>query len=189
MAEEDDPEAEEESEAEAVAEMEAPKGSWLKQFVILAILVLIGQGIVAYVLVTQQVLPKFMDEVEGETEQAAEEAMREAVVVDPPAIYEIDFTNERVLSPQDYHSIRFLSVKLKLELDSVETLALLGDDVIDAKVQALARKILTTTWYTEMDEVEERESLRQKLMTEVNASELLGAGSITRVYFRQFILQ
>jgi hypothetical protein len=65
MAEEEDPEADQVSEADAVAEMEAPKGSWLKQFVILAILVLIGQGVIAYVLVTQQVLPKFMDEIEG----------------------------------------------------------------------------------------------------------------------------
>ncbi|MDP6036915.1 MAG: flagellar basal body-associated FliL family protein, partial [Candidatus Latescibacteria bacterium] len=114
---------------------------------------------------------------------------REAVVVEPSAIYEVDFTNAKVLNPQDYHSIRFLSVKLKFELDSSETLSMLGDDVLAAKMQSVARQILTTTWYIEMDEVEERESLRQKLMTEVNASGLLGEGSVTGVYFQQFILQ
>ena len=130
-----------------------------------------------------------MDEIEGETERVVEEVMREAVVVEPLALYEIDFTNARVLNPQDFHSIRFLSVKLKLELDSSETLSLLDNKIVPVKVEAIARRVLTTTWYSDMDEVEERELLPQKLMAEVNASGLLGEGSVTGVYFMQFILQ
>ena len=77
------------------------------------------------------------------------------MVVEPLALYEIDFTNK----------------------------------IVSVKVEAIARRVLTTTWYSDMDEVEERELLRQKLMAEVNASGLLGEGSVTGVYFMQFILQ
>ena len=180
-------EEEEGSEADAVAEMEAPKGSWLKQFVILAILVLVGQGVIAYVLVTQQVLPKFEVEELGEGATAEpEEVMREAVVVAEPALHEIDFTNSRVLNP---HSIRFLSVFVILALDTPETRALLDDEIVAIKLEGVVRKILTTTWFTEMDEVEERESLREKIQTEINGSGLLAGGSVEEVYFKQFILQ
>ena len=77
------------------------------------------------------------------------------MVVEPLALYEIDFTNK----------------------------------IVSVKVEAIARRVLTTTWYSDMDEVEERELLRQKLMAEVNASGLLVEGSVTGVYFMQFILQ
>lgn len=183
-------EEEEGAEEEGVAEIEAPKGSWLKQFVILAAMVLIGQGVVAYVLVTQQVLPKFGVEEQGEGKaDEPEEVMREAVAVEQPHLYEIDFTNSRVLNPQDYHSIRFLSVHVIIELDTPETRALLDNEIISTKVNGIAREILTTTWYTEMDDVDEREALREKLKVEINASGLLAEGAVTGVYFRQFILQ
>lgn len=165
---------------------EEPKNPWLKQFMVLALVVLVGQGVVAYVLVTQQVLPKYFGE---DPEQAAAEAEggeREPVEVEPPVLYEI---GELLVNPQDFHSVRYLNVKITLRFDSQATLDRVTDDpVTPSELEDFVRRTLNGAFYRDIDESEERIALRQTLMTAINTSGLLGEGTVTAVYFTQFIL-
>ena len=162
------------------------KNPWLKQFLILALLVLVGQSVVVYVLVPQQILPKYLGEDAMQAAKEAEAQERDPVAVDAPVIYEI---GELLVNPQDFHTIRYLNVKITLELDSQETLGTLtGDPVAPTKLEDFVRRTLNGSYYREIDSAAERIALRQKLMAEINASGLLGEGSVTAVYFEQFIL-
>ena len=169
-------------------EPEGPKGAWLKQFVILAVLVLVGQSIVAYFLVTEQIVPGYFGQDEGSEEASEAKAMkREAVVVEAPILYSVE---EMIVNPQDYHTLRYLNVKMTLELDSQETLDLIkGDPVIPAKMLEVIRMAMNMTSFFEMDGASERGPLRQKVVSEINASGLLKEGTVNQVYFERFVAQ
>jgi len=169
--------------------LDEPKGAWLKQFIVLAVVVLIGQSIIAYVLVSYQIIPWYFGEEETTTEtvKEVEKVKREPVPVDPPILFPVD---EMTVNPQDYHTIRYLNIKLSLELDSPETLAFLeADPVVQTKLFEVIRNALNTTNYRELDDAEERGPLRQKLVAAINASELLAEGMVSNVYFERFIAQ
>jgi len=176
----------EQAEVDPVGE---PKGAWLKQFIILAVLVLVGQSIVAYVLVTQQIIPWYFGEDE-ETQQVHNEAKivkREPVPVEAPILFSID---EMTVNPQDYHTIRYLNIKMTLELDSQETFDYLKlETVAAAKIRETIREALNMTNFRELDDASERGPLRQKLAAKINASGLLNEGTVTNVYFERFIAQ
>lgn len=178
-----------ENEQDEVAEPEEPKAAWLKQFIILAVLVLVGQSIVAYVLVTHQIIPWYFGEDE-ESEQVQKEAeivKREPVIVEAPILYSID---EMTVNPQDYHTIRYLNIKMTLELDSQETFDFLKlETVVAAKLRETIREALNMTSFRELDDASERGPLRQKLAEKINASGLLNDGAVTNVYFERFIAQ
>jgi flagellar basal body-associated protein FliL len=158
----------------------------LKQFVILAVVMFIGQGVVAYFLVADRIMPKYLEPDETEVTQEIKKSERIAIPVTAPVLYEVD---DMVVNPQSGQVLRYLSIKVVLELNSPETLVLLGDPVVEAEVVDLIRKILNNINYNEINEADERDPLRQRLMTEINASGLLKTGSVTAVYFTQFILQ
>lgn len=181
--------AEEETEQEGQAsEAEEPKGAWLKQFIILAVLVLIGQSAVAYFLVSKQIIPWYFGEEESaEQVKTVKKMEREPVQVEPPILFDVP---EMTVNPLDYHTIRYLNVKMALALDSQETLAYLDDDVVAAaKLTELIRSTLNMTNYRELDEAKERGPLRQKLVNEINGSGLLKEGLVENVYFERFITQ
>jgi flagellar basal body-associated protein FliL len=177
-----------EEEEDSPEEPEGPKGAWLKQFVILAVLVLAGQSIVAYFLVTEQIVPGYFGQDDGSEEAIEAKAMkREAVVVEAPILYSVD---EMIVNPQDYHILRYLNVKMTLELDAQETLDLVkSDPVIPAKLLEVIRMTMNMTSFFEMDEARERGPLRQKVVSELNASGLLNDGSVDQVYFERFVAQ
>lgn len=182
-------EEENEQDGEQPDALDEPKGAWLKQFVVLAVVVLIGQSIIAYVLVSYQIIPWYFGEEEEAMEKVSEvqETKREPVPVEPPILYAVD---EMTVNPQDYHTIRYLNIKMSLELDAPETLALLeGDPVTETKLFEVIRNALNTTNYRELDDAEERGPLRLKLVAAINASELLNEGSVSNVYFERFIAQ
>ncbi len=166
-----------------------PKGAWLKQFIILAVLVLVGQSVVAYVLVTQQIIPWYLgeDETSEQVQKEAKNVKREPVPVDVPILFSID---EMTVNPQDYHTIRYLNIKMTLELDSQETFDFLKmDPVAGAKVRETIRETLNMTNFRELDDASERGPLRERLAAKVNASGLLNDGTVTNVYFERFIAQ
>ncbi|MCZ6634083.1 MAG: flagellar basal body-associated FliL family protein [bacterium] len=188
MAEEETEELDAEAEAGSEAMVEPPKGSWLKQFVILAILVLIGQGAVSYVLVTRQVKPKLthMEESDGTMKSAAVEE-RILVDIEEPLLHHFD---EMILNPADDQAIRYLNTVVIIELENEETADLLtSDNVLAIRVEDLIRQTLIQTRYIDLDEFSERDALREKLKTALNGSEMLLTGQVVAVYFKRFILQ
>ncbi|MBT4137051.1 MAG: flagellar basal body-associated FliL family protein [Candidatus Latescibacteria bacterium] len=187
MAEEEESEQEEEP-GEADMEADGPKGAWLKQFVILAVLVLIGQSVVAYFLVTEQIMPWYFGEEETtEAVKEAEALKREPVIVEAPVLYDVP---EMIVNPQDFHTIRYLNVKMSLEFDLQETLDMVeADPVTPAKLVEVIRTTLNMTSFYDMDEARERGPLRKKIADEVNESGLLGEGSVRKVNFERFVAQ
>ena len=180
---------EEAEEAESDVVDDGPKGAWLKQFIILAVLVLIGQSVVAYILVTQQIMPWYFGEEETieEAQAAAEVVKREAVPVEAPILYDVP---EMIVNPQDYHTLRYLNVKMALEMEAQETIDFLKTDpVAPAKLLEVIRQTLNTTSYYELDEARERGPLREKIATDINASGVLNEGIVNKVYFERFVAQ
>ena len=167
-------------------EMAEPKNPWLKQFVIIATLVFIGQGAVAYFLVADRIMPKYLEPDGTEVAQEIKKIERVAIPVTAPVLYEVD---DMIVNPQSGQVLRYLSIKIVLDLDAPETLLVLGDPIVETEVVDLIRKLLNNTHYNEINEADERDTLRQRLMTEINASGLLKTGSVTAIYFTQFVLQ
>ncbi|MDP6730434.1 MAG: flagellar basal body-associated FliL family protein [SAR324 cluster bacterium] len=188
MAEEEPEEMDAEAEADSELMAEPPKGTWIKQFVILAILVLIGQGAVSYVLVTRQVRPKLMSMEEGdETMKTAKIEERILVDIEEPLLHHFA---EMILNPADEQAIRYLNTLVSIELENQETMDLLiADDVLAIKMEDLIRQTLIQTRYIDLDEYSERDALKEKLKTVLNGSELLQTGQVMAVYFKRFILQ
>jgi flagellar basal body-associated protein FliL len=169
--------------ADESAEPDGPKGAWLKQFVILAVFVMLGQSAVAYFLVKQEIIPWYFD-VEGKEGSVGE---TEAVIVEAPVIYEVA---EMIVNPQDYHTLRYLNIKMALELDSQATLDKMKEDpVIPARLVEVVRTTLNMTSFYQMDEARERGPLRKRLAEEINASGVLKEGSVKTVYFQRFVAQ
>jgi flagellar basal body-associated protein FliL len=182
-------EEEEATEGEVAVEPEGPKGAWLKQFVILAVLVLVGQSVVAYFLVTEQIVPGYLEVEAEESGEVIEVKVmkREPVIVEAPVLYSVE---EMIVNPQDYYTLRYLNVKMSLGLDAQETLDLIEiDPVVPAKLLEVIRATLNMTSFYEMDEARERVPLRQRLAAEINASGLLKEGSVSNVYFERFVAQ
>lgn len=188
MAEEEEAEQDSEAQGEASMDTNGPKGAWLKQFVILAVLVLIGQSVVAYFLVTEQIMPWYFGEEESvEAVKEAEEMKREPVLVEAPILYDVP---EMIVNPQDFHTIRYLNVKMALEFDAQETLdAVEADPVTPAKLVEVIRTTLNMTSFYDLDDAKERGPLREKIAEDVNASGLLGEGTVSKVYFERFVAQ
>lgn len=186
MAEEEEEQSEDAE--DAGADEDEPKGAWLKQFVILAILVLIGQSVVAYFLVTEQIIPWYFGEEESaEAAIEAQEVKREPVLVEAPILYDVP---EMIVNPQDFHTLRYLNVKMSVEFDLQETLdAVKADPVTPAKLLEVIRTTLNMTSFYDLDEARERGPLRLKIAEDLNASGLLGDGSVSNVYFERFVAQ
>ena len=177
----------EEAEDEELPEEDAG-GSRLKQFLVLAILVLVGQMAVTYVLVTRLVLPKqAMEAAEGDTAQKGVLAEPEEIAIETPVLYEFE---EMVMNPMDDQAIRYLNTKIAVELDNQSVLDELKDNkVVAAQIAELVRRTLNTTYYHQMDEPKERRRLREVLKKRLNESLILKTGEVSAVYFERFIVQ
>ena len=171
---------------EGAATDDTAGGNWLRQFVILAVLVLICQSVVAYVLVSRQILPQFGEE-DGQTLKEAEVTDRDLIEITPPLMFSFD---EMVVNPLDDGVIRYLNTKISMEVDIQEALDLLKENqVVATKVEDLVRQTLKMTPYRDMDQVSERKPLKAKLLARLNGSELLGEAEVLAIYFERFILQ
>ena len=164
------------------------KSPWMKPFVILAVLAMIGQVVVVYMLVTYVIKPRYLGEEQvSEAGEVKPVVQRDAVPVAAPFVYAVP---DMTLNPQDDFTLPYLNVKIALEVDSQQTLNLItGDPVVGTQLRALIQDLLNQTGYREMDTSEKREPLRQRMMNAINSSGLLNAGSVTGVYFERFILQ
>lgn len=163
------------------------KNPWVKPAIILVLLVLIGQLAVVYVLVVYQIKPRYLGEEQVDEIGEVKPVQRDVVPVAAPFLYDVP---DMTVNPQDEYTLRYLNVKMALEVDSQQTLSLLNDDpVVATRLLALLRDVLGQTPHREMDTSEKREPLRQRVMTAINTSGLLNAGSVTGVYFQRFILQ
>ncbi|MDP6779745.1 MAG: flagellar basal body-associated FliL family protein [Candidatus Latescibacteria bacterium] len=184
MAEEDV----EELEGEEGGPPPAPKRSRLGQFILLAAVVLLGQSAVAYVLVTRFVLPKHemnMGEEAGKVVKQAP-AEREKIPVDMPFLYA--FKDDLLLNPSDEEALRFLSVKVILELDNEGAWVEIQSSVLASKVRDEIFLALNAIPYTDMNEAKERLQIRETLKDRINAAGLLKSGEVKGVFFERFIL-
>ena len=181
--------AEEEAEAaedqEGYVPPEDAGPSRLPQFIILIMVILLGQAAAGYVLITRVYYPGMSDEAE-EGEMIENPAERPVFEIDEPRLFALP---EMILNPPDDEGIRFLSAAVTLEFDTAEALAELESGLIAAQLQDLILAKLSQTPFTDMDEAEERTALKERLREEVNAAALLEAGEVTQVYFERFILQ
>ena len=181
--------AEEEEEAGEEEEIsEAPSGSWIKQFVILAGVVLILQIVLSYVLVTRQVQPKLeISASENGEPRVLSEAEIEVIPVDAPVIFPLV---DMLLNPSDDQTIRYLNTKISLELDSQELMDRLKEDPVTvAQIEEFVRETLNKTYFSKMNEPDERIVARENLKNLLNESGLLGEGLVSSVYFERFIMQ
>ena len=183
MAEEDVEDQEEEA-----GQPPAPKRSRLGQFILLAAVVLLGQSAVAYVLVTRFVLPKHQMNMGEESGKVVEQASaeREKIPVDIPFLYL--FKDDLLLNPSDEEALRFLSVKVILELSNEAAWVELQSMVLASEVRDELFLALNAIPYSGMDEAEERLKIRDTLKDRINASGLLKSGEVKGVLFERFIL-
>jgi len=165
----------------------AQRGSRLKQFLVLAVLILVLQSAVAYVLVTLLVLPE-VREPEEVTETVRQKTAEDwpQVPIEQPLLYDM---GDMILNPKDPETLRFLSTRVVLRVDSPDVLDELDDKLIASKVTDFVRDVLSATPTLRMNLVDERKGLRDKLKAEINASGILESGQVTAVYFKHFVLQ
>ncbi len=113
----------------------APKASRLKQFVLLAVLVLAAQSAITYVLVTKFLLSQMGEEQTETTETATVKDWPE-VDIDALVLHDV---GELVLNPKDEETMRYLSTHVVLQLESEDVKAELEDKIVAAKIRELVR--------------------------------------------------
>ena len=183
--------AEEDPEQEEGEEEEEPKGSRLKQFIILAIIVLLGQSAIAYVVVTRLILPKqevSNGEGEGQVVSRVSSGEREEIPIEDPLLFRFD----RILvNLQDEYALRYLSTKVAIELENLETFdeLIAEDGIVMVEVKDLIYRTLNQMPVSQTDEAHERKKVRDILRERINASGLLENGEVTAVYFEVFVVQ
>ncbi len=176
-------EAAEDQEGDLPPEDSGP--SRLPQFIVLIVVILLGQAAAGYVLITKVYYPGLSGDVEEEemTENPKERPIFE---IDQPLLFPLQ---EMILNPPDDEGIRFLSAAVTLELDTEEAIAELEEGLLATQVQDLILSKLSQTEFSDMDEAEERAALKERLRDEVNASSLIETGEVIQIYFERFILQ
>lgn len=181
--------SDEQAEGEAPVPV-VPKGSRTNQFIVLAVIVLIGQAAIAYVLVNRAkgVLDDRQEATSDEKGKKAKEkpADREEVLIPTPFLY--PFEEAILVNPVDDNALRFLNAKIILRLASQEALTRMQEDrVIASRVRSRITQTFNNTYFNQMDEAEERNKLREVLRQQINAPDLLNE-QVEAVYFQQFIL-
>ena len=164
----------------------SPKGSRLKQFVILAIVVLAMQSAVAYVLVTRFVLPEPAEEESESGEQVSAAEAWPKVPIDEPILYDM---GDMILNPTDPDNLTFVAARIVLELDAEDALYELGDKLIASRAHDFVRQVLASTAVDDMDSPADRKALREVVKTRFNESGILEGGQVTSVYFSHFVIQ
>lgn len=180
MAEEEGPSEDEEVPPE-------PKGSRLNQFIILAVVVLLCQSALAYVLVTHYVIPRQRAALGLEEEETTTlaKARREVVPVNVPPVYPME---EILVNPMDKSELRYLNCLVSLELENEDVLAELQDKLVATRVRDLVFRTLGTIPVSKMETTEQRQAIKQVLKDRINESGLLTSGEVTGILFERFVL-
>tara|TARA_B100001123_G_scaffold439613_1_gene576832 strand:- start:12 stop:671 length:660 start_codon:yes stop_codon:yes gene_type:complete len=187
VAEEQEQEEQEEEPVEA-----APPSSRVNQLVVLVIVVLIGQGAIAYMLINKIILPK---QRAADTEKAGdvlpESELREAEKI-PVKVPLLQIFEEILLNPRDEAGVRFLRVQVIVEVENEEVWGEMQEaagKVIVAQIRELLARTMNNMLFHMLDGPEDRVKLREKLKGVINDSGLLVNGEVKSVYFGRFILQ
>ena len=189
MAEEEE-EGQEEQEQEPVEA--APPSSRFNQFVVLVIVVLIGQGALAYMLINKIILPKQRAadaEEAGEVLPESELGELEKIPVKVPLL---QIFEEILLNPRDEAGVRFLRVQVIVEVENEEVWGEMQEaagKVTVAQIRELLARTMNNMLFHMLDGPEDRVKLREKLKGVINDSGLLVNGEVKSVYFGRFILQ
>ena len=173
-----------------IEEQEAPKNSRLGQFIILTVVVLLGQGVVAYMLVSRFIIPKKQaaagEEMAGTTERVSV-SERPRVRVEAPVLY-ADL-EEIQANPRDDEALRFLNAKIILQMDGQAALEEMGEQVVSSRVRELIIQRLATMPFTGINSAQGRGKLREAIKKWINESGFLKTGEVVAVYFEHFIVQ
>ena len=180
----------EEEEAERGEEGEAPPkegpSSRLSQFIVLIFVILLGQGVAAFYLITQVYYPGLIEE-PPEEEGQVKERERPIFEIEQPRLVDLD---EMVMNPPDDSGIRFLMAKVTVEVDTDEALVVLEDPLAETQLHDLVFGLLASTSFRRLDEAEDRQRIKVRIKDEINGSPLLkDLGEVTTVYFKRFVLQ
>ena len=161
-------------------------GSRLAQFIVLIFVILLGQGAAGYYLITQVYYPGLIE--------VSEEEIEASRTRDRP-VFEIDELHlvplaEMVMNPPSNEGIRFLTAKVTIEVDSPDARAVFDDPLAGTQLHDLVFGVLAITKFSDMDEAEERETIKARLKEEINKSPLFpDGGEVTNVYFERFVIQ
>ena len=180
--------ADEEGQEEEESLPPEPKGSRLNQFIVLAVIVLLCQSALAYVLVTRFVIPQrraAMGLDEGESTETVARVEREIVAINVPLMYRLE---EILVNPMDESALRYLNVLITFEVDSEEVLEELKDKLVATRVRDLVFRTLGNTPVTELDTTEKRQAVKAVIQKRVNESGILTTGEVTGILFERFIL-
>lgn len=115
---------------------------------------------------------------------AAGQSQREHVVADgkPRPIYTID---NLVLNPAQSGGTRFLMLAVAFELSGADREAAMK--ARESEVRDTVLRILGEKTVAQLSEVSQRDTLKAQLQAAVGSK--LGAGSVTQVFFPQFVIQ
>jgi flagellar basal body-associated protein FliL len=185
-------EEEQEEKEDDVPVEAAPPSSRVNQFVVLVIVVLIGQGALAYMLVNKIVVPKQRAaDAEEAGEVLPETELGEADKI-PVKIPLLQTFEEILLNPRDEAGIRFLRVQVIVEVENEEVLGEMQESagkVTVVQLRELLARTMNNMPFHMLDGPEDRVKLRENLKGVINESGLLVNGEVKHVYFGRFILQ
>lgn len=191
MAEEAEEQEGQETEGEAGPAPAPPKKSKFGQFVVLALIILVGQAAAVYFLVNKSLLPKLRPE-EAEDGQAMATANRADVPeipIDVPFLFPLATGADGILvNPVDPIMIRFLSAQVMLQMNSQEGLDEISDPVKARKVREVVRRTLANMRFDKLDAPEEREAMRDTVKFRINRSLVLEIGEVESVFFPMYVL-
>ena len=167
-----------------------PRRSRVKQFVVLAIVILVGQGAAVYFLLNKTLLPKLMPEEEDPDKQVVSRSAEvPRIPIDTPFLVPLATGKDEILvNPVDEVMVRFLNAQVMVQMTSEAGRQEMGDPVKLQKVRDLVRRTLANTPYERMDEPDERQALRDVVKDRINESGLLEIGQVERVFFHRFVL-
>lgn len=180
--------ADEEGQEEEEGVAPEPTSSRLNQFIILAVIVLLCQSALAYVLVTRYVIPMRRAALgldEGELTATVTKAKREIVPINVPPVYRLE---EILVNPIDETALRFLNVLVTFELENEEMLQELEDKLVSTRVRGLVFKTLGSMPVSDMESSKKRQGIKVILQKRINESGLLTSGEVTGILFERFIL-
>ena len=152
----------------------------MNRFMPMVILVVMGQAIIAYLLVDRLVIRRLY----GLPTEDLKEVKVEAPISDEPERVYGELGNF-ILNPADTTAVRLVRMSIALGVAPSEVHSEL--DVQKPRVQDAIIRIFTSKTVAEMDDPEDREFIKDEIRFALN--KLLIKGEVLQVYFIDFTIQ
>ena len=180
------------AEHEEAPESEAPPAPASKGKKLLPILLVIAGGLIAggasgFFMVGPALAKKVVPATAADSAKAAEAASEKEAASESPAGEgdKVFLLDNMVLNPANSSGERFLLVSIALRLKSAEVEVDLKSR--DAEVRDAMLRVLGSKEAAELSDITQRDHLKQELRAALDA--IVKPGSVTGLYFPQFVLQ